>query len=127
MESSSEKEKNAELVIFFIVRRDLKMNRGKIGAQIGHAVQYLIIDPKEPDMVERYLSSNSTVKLVKRCENLEEFETVEKECLSKEIPYRAVVDFGRTQVAPNTKTVLGIGPRPRIELDPIVGKFPLLS
>lgn len=126
MDFSEGIEKDDELVLFFIVRKDLKMNRGKIAAQVGHAVQYLLLNPKEPKLVQKYLLTG-TVKLVKRCETLQELEELEEECHRKKIPCRSVIDFGRTQVAPNTKTVLGIGPRPRKELDPMVRKFPLYS
>ena len=37
-----------------------------------------------------------------------------------------VVDAGRTQIAPNSKTVLAIGPAPKSQLDEITGHLKLL-
>ena len=37
-----------------------------------------------------------------------------------------VVDAGRTQISPNSKTVLAIGPAPKSQLDEITGHLKLL-
>lgn len=117
-----------ELVMMFVVRRDLKMNRGKIAAQVAHATQDILIKvANEPDMIHRYLLGDATTKIVLGCQTYDEFKAIWTKCAELGIPHHLVADFGRTQVSPGTITVLGAGPRPKSELDAAFGGLKLLN
>jgi len=113
-----------ELTMYFLVRSDLRMSKGKVGAQVGHAVQDLIHRCPRPIM-DQYRRENSP-KICLRVADLEDLEEVASQCRDEHFAHHLVIDMGLTQVAPNTPTVLGIGPVSREKIRPIVGNFKLL-
>lgn len=112
------------LVMYFLVRSDLKMSKGKIAAQVGHAVQDLTFHCPRP-IYDQYCRNNSA-KICLQVADLEELEAVVRQCRAKRFAHHLVIDMGLTQVAPDTPTVLGIGPVSRDKIQSIVGKLKLL-
>ena len=97
-----------ELAIYLLVRKDLKMQTGKIAAQCGHAVEHLALQtPKR--IIQEYHNSGH-LKVVLQVRDLDELYFIESECVRNRIQTFMVTDAGHTQVAAGTKTVLGIGP-----------------
>lgn len=97
-----------ELRIYILVRKDLKMSAGKIGAQCGHAVQHLILNGSK-GLITDYVNSASP-KIILKVDSLEQLEVIEKALQSQHITTVKIVDAGRTQIPENTVTVLGVGP-----------------
>jgi PTH2 family peptidyl-tRNA hydrolase len=97
-----------ELVIYLVVRKDLKMRTGKIAAQCGHAVEYLAMHTPKPVMHEYRNSGHPKVAL--QVPTLEDLEFLESECIRSRVQCHMVEDEGRTQVPAGSRTVLGIGP-----------------
>lgn len=91
--------------MYFVINHDLKMKPGKIAAQIAHAATQLCYtavtqDKKNPKqaLFVTWLQSGQA-KIVLKASTLE-FEQL------KEMAHTYIVDAGRTQVEPNTTTVL---------------------
>ena len=97
----------SEYIIYLIVRKDLKMSKGKIGAQCGHAVENLIIRAPKSTLIKYHQSHHTKICLESK---LADILDIENWCHEQKIPCHLVIDAGRTQLKPNTPTVLGIGP-----------------
>lgn len=101
-----------EYVMYLFVNDDLKMGKGKIGAQIGHCVQYLIediLENKNKDKYKDYLKwKNGCKKIVLKATKSQLLE-LQKDDLS-----RTVYDAGHTQVEPNSLTVVGFFPSSKL-------------
>lgn len=99
-----------DYVMYFMVNNDLHMGKGKIAAQIGHAVQALcekiLLDRKHGDAYTRYVqwSINGAKKIVLKAQesDLRNFKD------TAETVY--VIDAGHTQVSPGSLTVIGFYP-----------------
>ena len=102
-------EMSEELVLYLIVRIDLKMGRGKIAAQCGHATQDLLLRCRSREALRDYICGASP-KIVLKVNNEEEMDTIRKECRDLGLLTHQVIDVGRTQVPAGSKTVLGVGP-----------------
>jgi PTH2 family peptidyl-tRNA hydrolase len=113
-----------ELVIYLLVREDIKMSKGKTAVQCCHAVEDLIIRcPKQ--LLQQYKRSNHA-KICLKIHDLEEMQDLMHECSKAGYQYYQVVDAGLTELKPDTPTVLGIGPVNKIKINPIVNKLKLL-
>lgn len=85
-----------QTAIYIVIRRDLKMRRGKEIAQACHAViQLQTID---------------TAIIGCKVYTLDELEALETKCLTYKINYAIIHDAGKTEVEPGTKTCIAIGP-----------------
>jgi len=121
-------EKGRECKLVLVVRNDLKMGKGKVAAQCGHATLGAVRDCEEAGRTrllakwERYGQAKVAVK----CESEEELVAAYKAAKQRGLPAHVVVDAGRTQIAPNTRTVLAVGPAPVEEVDHVTGRFKLL-
>lgn len=51
-------------------------------------------------------------KIAVKCPSVDELMSLRNEAASRGISFYLVVDAGRTQIAPNSRTVLAIGPAP---------------
>mgnify|MGYP006414437991 FL=1 len=110
-----------------VVRTDLKMGKGKIGAQCGHAVlgAYQIAEERFPQWVESWEESGVT-KVALKCAGESELEQLYRGARAAKLPCYLVIDAGRTQIASGSKTVLAIGPAPESKVNAITGQLPLL-
>lgn len=89
--------------MYFLVRRDLKMGRGKIAAQVAHAAHELARTMK---VSVPYDETSKIVLYVDDLQQLDAFYYV----LRAQHNATRIVDGGRTQVAPESVTVAGFGP-----------------
>ncbi|XP_042518806.1 peptidyl-tRNA hydrolase 2, mitochondrial-like [Macadamia integrifolia] len=127
---SLEIEKLADIVEDFkmvlVVRSDLKMGKGKIGAQCSHATLglYRRLFRKAPKALNRWEMCGQ-VKVVLKIESEEELLVLQKRAKSLKLPTHVTVDAGRTQIAPNSRTVMAIlGPAEVV--DDVTGGLKLL-
>ena len=65
-------------------------------------------------------------KIALRAANTEELETLARSARALNLCARTIQDAGRTQVAPGSKTVLGVGPGPARLINQVTGKLKLL-
>jgi len=115
---------NDELVIYLLVRDDIKMSKGKTAAQCCHAVQDLIIQC--PKHILKQYTKNHNTKICLKIHDLEEMEEIINDCTKEGFLYCQVIDAGLTELQPNTATVLGIGPISKNKINPIVNQLKLL-
>ena len=107
-----------------VVRKDLKMGKGKIAAQCCHGSigSYKKTDSK---IIKKW-ESNGYAKVVCKADSLEELLELKKEADENNVSNYLVVDAGRTQLPTSTTTVLGIGPDKDKIIDKITGHLNLL-
>ncbi|KAF5735432.1 Peptidyl-tRNA hydrolase II family protein isoform 1 [Tripterygium wilfordii] len=109
-----------------VVRNDLKMGKGKIAAQCSHATLglYKKILYRAPKALNRWEMS-AQPKVVVKIESEEEMLALQDRAKSLKLPTHITIDAGRTQIAPNSRTVMAIlGP---VEVvDDVTGGLKLL-
>ena len=110
-----------------VVRNDLKMGKGKIAAQCGHAAvgAYEQGMKKSPQLIRRWNSSGSA-KIAVKVETEQELNELHRQARANGLNCCVIRDAGRTQIEPNTKTVLAIGPALIRDVDKITGHLKLL-
>lgn len=116
---------NDEYVMYLIVRTDLKMSKGKIAAQCGHAVQWLVINGLQNKSFKEYLKG-CYAKICLKIPSETEMDKISGYCYHKRINHYQVIDAGRTQVPVNSKTVLGVGPLRRSQVPDLIRDLKLL-
>jgi PTH2 family peptidyl-tRNA hydrolase len=101
----SKESKDNEYRMYLIVNSDVKMGKGKVGAQVGHAVMYLTEMMISSKNYKDYKKSGAPKIVLKASQ-----ETMVE--LYKKYPNLSVCvhDAGRNQLEPNTFTVLGFLP-----------------
>ncbi|EDR29542.1 peptidyl-tRNA hydrolase, putative [Entamoeba dispar SAW760] len=117
-----------EYKMVFCVRNDLKMGKGKIAAQCGHAVVECVLKSlkTQPDVLKCWHEHDQT-KVALRVDSLEQLLELENQANQEGIVNGLITDLGRTQIAPNTITVLGIGPDTVSKINKITGHLKLLN
>ncbi|MCL1978789.1 MAG: peptidyl-tRNA hydrolase Pth2 [Methanomassiliicoccaceae archaeon] len=118
-------DKDYKLVI--LVRNDLKMGKGKIAAQAGHASVNcaLSIKKKDPKMFDNWTSCGQA-KVVLRVGSERELFEFKAIADAQGINNSIICDGGRTQIEPGTYTCIGIGPEECSVLDKITGELKML-
>lgn len=120
------------------VRSDLKMSTGKIAAQCCHATAAMERDAavaigsgSGADAGSSYREWRGGIhgeaKIVLAVPDAATLNSVEKGARSLGVKTFRVQDAGRTEVAPGTVTVLGIGPVKANVIDSVTGKLSLLK
>lgn len=110
-----------------VLRSDLKLSKGKMVAQAGHAVICAAEESRKrhKDWWKRWINEGQC-KIAVKVESEKELLELEDQAQRLALPYALVVDRGLTEVPPGTKTCLGIGPAPAEEIDKITGTLSLL-
>ncbi|CAI9108699.1 OLC1v1008370C1 [Oldenlandia corymbosa var. corymbosa] len=109
-----------------VVRNDLKMGKGKIAAQCSHATLglYKKILDRAPKALNRWEMCGQ-VKVVVKIESEDEMLTLQERAKSLHLPTHITIDAGRTQIAPNSRTVMCVlGPADMV--DDVTGGLKLL-
>ncbi|ELP84651.1 peptidyl-tRNA hydrolase, putative [Entamoeba invadens IP1] len=128
MKSPDAEKKQEDTKMVFCVRNDLKMGKGKIAAQCGHAtVECTLISLEKQPELFRYWHEHDQTKVALRVESLEELEMLEKEAKKHNLVCAKIIDLGRTQIKPNTVTVLGIGPDTVSKINEVTQHLKLLN
>jgi PTH2 family peptidyl-tRNA hydrolase len=109
------------------VRTDLKMGKGKLAAQVGHAAVSAAEEAKGKhcDWWEAWLKEGQC-KVTVKVKSLKALLTLQRVAAQMKLPYSLIVDRGLTQLPSGTATCLGIGPAPSAQVDKITGELPLL-
>lgn len=103
-----------DYVMYLFVNDDLKMGKGKIGAQTGHCVQFLMEDILENTKKEKYQDylkwkNCGCKKIVLKATQLQLME------LQKDDMSRSVYDAGHTQIEAGSLTIVGFFPSNKLE------------
>ena len=110
-----------------IVRKDLKISKGKLCSQVAHAAVLAVEKAKlqYPDWYRNWIEEGQR-KVILKASSLKELNNLKKRAGQMELPYALVRDKGLTEVPPNTVTCIGIGPAPKSILNKLTRNLPLL-
>ena len=110
-----------------VVRTDIKMSKGKMAAQAGHAAvsasEYA--RKRRPEWWTPWINEGQC-KIAVKMKSEQEIMELERKARNAGLPAALIVDRGLTQLPPETMTCLGIGPAPADKVDAITGKLSLL-
>lgn len=121
-----------------VVRKDLNMRKGKLAAQVGHAVLRCILKQHQyeydtefiiPKTVEldNWLHVSLEKKIVLGCSSEQDLLDIQQQCRIKHINTALITDAGLTEFHNiPTKTCIGIGPDEETIIDTITGMYTLL-
>jgi len=110
-----------------VIRSDLKMGKGKIAAQAGHAAVSAAEEARKhyQEWWKAWLDEGQC-KIAVKVPSQKELLRIEEEAKESGVPYALISDRGLTQLQPGTITCLGIGPAPSGKVDKITGTLALL-
>ena len=99
----------SDVKMVLCVRTDLKMQKGKIAAQCGHATLGMYKKAVENDapLVDRW-EERGQAKVALKVAGEDELKELKRAARAIGLLTHVVVDAGRTQIAPNSRTVLAI-------------------
>lgn len=109
-----------------VFRSDLKMSKGKIAAQAGHAA-VLAAEEARKHYREWWKAwmKEGQCKIAVEVKSEKELLKLERQARESALPHALITDRGLTEVPPGTMTCLGIGPAPAERIDKITGVLPL--
>lgn len=110
-----------------VIRADLKMSRGKMAAQAGHAAVSAAEEARKrhPEWWSAWMEEGQC-KIAVKARSEQELLELEKKAKELRLPSALISDRGLTELPPGTITCLGIGPAPSHQMDKITGKLNLL-
>jgi len=112
-----------------IVRKDLKMRRGKENAQSSHASQAFMVDTylnggkPSKEAIEWYKTGQT--KICVSVDSEKELLTIFQEAKSNGLEAHLITDAGHTEFDGPTKTVVAIGPNKESQINKITGSLQL--
>ena len=128
-----------------VVRKDLKMRKGKFAAQVAHASMKVFFDRMEDEKIGGFFSSEEAymticdftpemeqwrkgifTKIVVGCDDLIELHALYQNADSKGIPCAMIEDSGKTEFNEPTITCIAIGPDKAEKIDKITRHLELL-
>jgi PTH2 family peptidyl-tRNA hydrolase len=110
-----------------VFRKDLKLGKGKLAAQAGHAAISAAEEARKRHRAwwKAWLFEGQR-KIAVKVKDEKELSELEAQAKDLGLPSALIVDRGLTQVPEGTVTCLGIGPAPEGLIDKLTGKLPLL-
>ena len=116
-----------DLKMVFIINSELKMGKGKIAAQVGHAAvsSTLKSGEKTPHLFEAWLAAGQK-KICVKANDSSHIEEIEKQANQLKILSVKINDAGHTQIPSGSLTVLALGPDEEEKLDELTGELKLL-
>ena len=116
-----------ETTMVIVTRKDLQLSKGKLAAQVGHAVMECALkaDRVIPKILDRYRKEGAR-KIVVAVKDLDEMKRLYGAISSVGIVCHLVRDAGHTEIPPGTITVMGVGPAPRESIDAFTSDLQLV-
>lgn len=110
-----------------VLRTDLKMSKGKMAAQAGHAAVSAAEYARKnrPEWWNPWMREGQC-KIALKVSSEEELLEFERKARNEGLPVALIVDRGLTELPPDTPTGLGIGPAPANKVDVVTGNLTLL-
>lgn len=118
---------DASFKMVLVVRGELRLTAGKAAVQVAHAAVMLVLQAQKRrgDALSRWLDEGQK-KIAVVAPTLAEMVERQTRASRQGIPTVWVDDAGLTEVAPGTRTCLGLGPASSLVLDKITGDLALL-
>lgn len=124
---TGEKMSNFNYKQVIVFRSDLRIGKGKIAVQAGHAACSSAEEARKNNKkCWRAWIKEGQCKIAVKVKNEIELLDLEKKAKELELPCALITDRGLTEVPPGTITCLGIGPASEKEINKITSKLPLL-
>lgn len=113
--------------MILVVRGELRLTAGKTATQVAHAAVMLVLSAQKraPEALASWLRAGQK-KIVLIVPTLTDLEGIASQARARGIPLAWVEDAGLTEVAPGTRTCIGLGPGSAAQLDPVTGSLTLL-
>ena len=108
-----------------LVRKDLKLSKGKMSAQVAHASVDALLKSHKDDI--KAWKEQGMGKIVLWAADQKELFAIKQKAEDAGLAVALIVDAGRTAIAPGTVTCLGIGPDVVEKIDKITGHLKLVS
>jgi len=117
----------ADYKIVLVIRAELRLTAGKAATQAAHAAVMLALaaEKRAPGALASWLSTGQK-KIVLTAPSLADLEQIALHARARGIPVAWVEDAGLTEVAPGTRTCIGLGPCPAAVVDAVTGSLALL-
>ena len=115
------------LKMVFVINHELKMGKGKIAAQVGHAAVKATLQSGEhrPELLDAWLSTGQK-KVCVKADDVRQLEQIEHQAKHHQILTSKIRDAGHTQIPAGSYTVLALGPDEEEKLDALTGELKLL-
>lgn len=115
-----------EFKMILVVRNDLKMGKGKVAAQCSHAAvaAYKQVQRRNPELLKQWEYCGQP-KVVVKAPDEETLVNLLGQAREVGLTVSLIQDAGRTQIAPGSRTVLGVGPGPADLIDRVTGDLKL--
>lgn len=107
-----------------LVRKDLKMDKGKLAVQSSHASVEAVLKTNEAKVLNWQLDGSK--KVVLKVENLKELLEYKKLAENAKLKTALIKDAAKTFFKEPTITCLAIGPDDDEKIDKITGKLKIL-
>ncbi|XP_044285768.1 peptidyl-tRNA hydrolase 2, mitochondrial [Varanus komodoensis] len=117
---------SGDFKMVIVVRNDLKMGKGKVAAQCSHAAvsAYKQVQRRDPELLRQWEYCGQP-KVVLRAPDEDTLMQLRSEAQGLGLTVSLIQDAGRTQIAPGSRTVLGIGPGLAEIVDKVSGHLKL--
>ncbi|MAF35056.1 aminoacyl-tRNA hydrolase [Candidatus Woesearchaeota archaeon] len=107
-----------------LVRKDLKLSKGKLAAQVSHASVETLLK-SEKDYVKKWRAEGMK-KTVLGVADQKELIDFKNKAEDAGLVVALITDAGRTELNPGTTTCVGIGPDKEEKIDKVTGELRLL-
>jgi peptidyl-tRNA hydrolase, PTH2 family len=107
-----------------LVRKDLKLPKGKMSAQVAHASTEALLKSHKDDINK--WRKQGMKKVVLYAENDKELFKYKLLAEDNGLVTALITDAGRTVVEPGTITCLGVGPDKEEKIDNVTGKLKMV-
>ena len=114
-----------ETQMVIVLRKDLKLPKGKMAVQASHSVASLVMKAKDDRIFQQWFNAGQK-KIAVFCENEKELLSIMQKAKDKGLKTSLVQDAGRTVVEPGTKTCIAIGPGLESEFKGLTDKLSLV-
>lgn len=116
------------LSMALLVRKDIEMSVGKVAVQCAHAAVDCSLQARKsiPQIFEMWRNTGSRKICLSAIDDLDIMYWKEK-CEEAGLVHAIVRDAGKTEVPPNTVTVLGVGPAYKTSLDALFSQLELFG
>ncbi|MHA2053082.1 MAG: peptidyl-tRNA hydrolase Pth2 [Candidatus Hodarchaeales archaeon] len=122
----NEEEQSLEIKQVIILRKDLKMTKGKAAAQASHAaVAAAVQSLKKSSRIFNSWWNGGQMKIILAVNSETELDEIENKLKRTGVIVSKINDAGRTQLPPNTATALGIGPHAQMDVERITSSLKL--
>ncbi len=107
-----------------LVRKDLKLPKGKLAAQVAHASLEVALKTERRKMDDWRMAGAK--KVVLYVENDKELLKYKQMCDDSGLKTSLITDAGHTVLEPGTMTCCGVGPDDEKKIDSITGKLKMV-